>query len=328
MEKVLVTGGAGFIGYYIVEELVKKGNEVVVFDMSLPGGEIKWLYDQLGADIKFYRGDVSELSSLMKVAMENEVTAFIHGAALTDVEHLETSPLFSLRVNTVGTVNAMEVTRLLGLKRLVTTSSIAVYAPMQYEPMDETHPVLLPNAGPALSTYSTAKVAAEAFGLHYWNQYGTSFVAVRFSGVYGFGMRYPLYIKPMVENALNGKPTIIETGGDARRDFVYVRDVASGVVAALEADEKDLHQRIFNIAYGGSLKTVFDLADVVKVNIPSAKIEVGAGLTEYEAQIDKSRGKLSIASAQQQLGYQPKYDLKAGVKEYIEQYKKYISRDE
>ena len=54
MEKVLVTGGAGFIGYYIVEELVKNGHEVVVFDMSLPGGEIKWLYDQLDADVKFY----------------------------------------------------------------------------------------------------------------------------------------------------------------------------------------------------------------------------------------------------------------------------------
>ena len=285
------------------------------------------LYDQLDADVKFYRGDVSELSSVMRVAIENKVTAFIHAAALTDVEHLATSPLFSLRVNAMGSVNAMEITRLLGLKRLVTTSSIAVYAPKQYEPMDEFHPVLLPNAGPALSTYTSAKMAAEAFGLHYWNEYGTSFVAVRFSGVYGFGMRYPLYIKPMLENAVAGKPTIIEKGGDAHRDFVYVRDVAQGVVKALEAEESELHQRIFNIAHGGPLKTVFDLADVVKLNIPSAVIEVGAGMTEYEAQIDKSRGELSIASAQQQLGYQPKYDLKNGVKEYITQYKQYLNRD-
>lgn len=327
MKKVLVTGGAGFIGYYIVEELVKRGYEAVVFDMSLPGGEVKWLYDQLNADVKFFRGDVSELASLLKVAMDNKVEAIIHGAALTDVELLENAPLQSLKVNTVGTVNAMEVARLLGLQRLVTTSTIAVYAPKQYEPMDETHPVLLPNAGPALATYTSAKIAAEAFGMHYWHQYGTSFVGVRFSGVYGFGMKYPIYIKPLVENAVKGIPTVFENGGDARRDFVYVKDVAKGVLAALEAKESDLHQRIFNIAHGGVLKNVFDLAEMVKLSIPAAAIEVGAGLTDYEAQIDKSRGELSIASATQQLNYKPLYDLKAGVKEYVEMYRQYINRE-
>jgi len=327
MKKVLVTGGAGFIGYYIVEELVKRGYEAVVFDMSLPGGEVKWLYDQLNADVKFFRGDVSELASLLKVAMDNKVEAIVHGAALTDVELLENAPLQSLKVNTVGTVNAMEVVRLLGLQRLVTTSTIAVYAPKQYEPMDETHPVLLPNAGPALATYTSAKIAAEAFGMHYWHQYGTSFVGVRFSGVYGFGMKYPIYIKPLVENAVKGIPTVFESGGDARRDFVYVKDVAKGVLAALEAKESDLHQRIFNIAHGGALKNVFDLAEMVKLSIPAAAIEVGAGLTDYEAQIDKSRGELSIASASQQLKYKPMYDLKAGVKEYVEMYRQYINRE-
>jgi len=327
MKKVLVTGGAGFIGYYIVEELVKSGYEAVVFDMTLPGGEVKWLYDKLDADVKFFRGDVSELASLLKVAMDNKVEAIIHGAALTDIELLENAPLQSLKVNTVGTVNAMEVVRLLGLQRLVTTSTIAVYAPKQYEPMDETHPVLLPNAGPALATYTSAKIAAEAFGMHYWHQYGTSFVGVRFSGVYGFGMKYPIYIKPLVENAVKGIPTVFDTGGDARRDFVYVKDVAKGVLAALEAKESDWHQRIFNIAHGGALKSVFDLAEMVKLSIPTAAIEVGAGLTDYERQIDKSRGELSIASATQQLKYKPLYDLKAGVKEYVEVYRQYINRE-
>lgn len=327
MKKVLVTGGAGFIGYYIVEELVKKGYKVVVFDMSLPGGEVKWLYEQLNAEVKFCRGDVSELASLLNVAIDNKVEAIIHGAALTDVELLENAPLQSLKVNTIGTVNAMEVVRLLRLKRIVITSSIAVYAPKQYEPMDETHPVLLPNAGPALATYTSGKISAEAFGMHYWHQYGTSLIAVRFSGVYGFGMKYPLYIKPMLEDAVKGVSTVIEKGGDARRDFVYVRDVAQGVVKALEAKDSDLHQRIFNIAHGGPLKNVFDLADMVKLSIPSAVIEVGAGLTDYEAQIDKSRGELSISSAEQQLNYKPIYDLKAGVREYVALYRQYINKD-
>jgi len=167
MKKVLVTGGAGFIGYYIVEELVKKGYEAVVFDMSLPGGEVKWLYEKFNAEVQFYRGDVSELSSLMKVAMENKVDAIIHGAALTDVELLENAPLQSLKINTIGTVNALEVARLLELERIVTLSSIAVYAPKQYEPMDDTHPMLLPNAGPSVATRTSGKIHAEALLMHY-----------------------------------------------------------------------------------------------------------------------------------------------------------------
>ena len=324
--KVLVTGGTGFIGSYIVEQLIKEGYTPVVYDLFpiSPDGEVAYRFNQLGLQCEFIKGDIGDLASLMNAVKDSEADAIVHTAALTDVHLLEQSPLQSLRINTIGSINALEAARIFGLKRVVFTSSIAVYAPKQYEPMDEAHPVLLPDKGPALSTYSTAKLSAEAFGMHYWQQYQLSFVGLRFSGVYGFGMKYPMYIKPMVESAVNGLPYEIDRGGEAKRDFVYVRDVAQAAVKAIKAEEHDLKQRIFNIANGGSMTNVFQLADKVRKQIPAADLKVGPGLTDYEAQVDKSRGELSIDHAVEQLQHRPQYDLEKGIAEYISLYGDYI----
>ncbi len=323
-EKVLITGGTGFIGYYIAEQLIQNGYGVVLYDIARTQGEVAWLYSRLPEQVEFIKGDIGDLASLLNAVKESGISSVVHAAALTDVEILEKSPLTSLRINGIGSINVMEAARLMDLRRVVMTSSIAVYAPKQYEPIDERHPVLLPDAGPALSTYTSSKLTAELFGLHYWQQYKTSIVAVRFSGVYGFGMRYPLYIKPMLENSLAGVPTRIESGGDAKRDFVYAKDVAQGVFKALTTDEKNLRQRIYNIAHGGPLKNVFDLADAVREIVKDADIYVGGGMTEYEARIDKSRGEYDITKAVEQLAYSPCYDLKAGIKEYTDLFKSYI----
>jgi len=318
METVLVTGGAGFIGYYTTELLVEKGNRVVCYDAVLPAEEVKWLYDRLRGDVEFVKGDVSQLTAVMDVVIRYGVTKIAHIAALTDTKVLAEVPMQALRVNTEGSMNMLEIARLLKLKRVVMLSSVAVYAPKQYEPIDEFHPVLLPNAGPALSSYSSSKLAAEAFALHYWNEYDTSCIALRPTGVYGFGMRYPLFIKPMIENAIAGQSTAFESGGDAKRDFVYVRDVAQGVSLALDVEEERLKQRIFNLAHGGPLRNVFYLADEVRKFFPDADISIQAEMSPVDAQIDRSRGVYFIQNTVEQLGYRPEYDLENGIGEYIE----------
>ena len=318
-ESIVVTGGSGFIGTYICEILANAGYSVINYDYSppSPGSECEWLLEKVKSKIAFIKGDIRDFYGLIRTAKEQKVNAIVHAAALTDVELLQKSPTLSLQINTLGTVNALEAARILGLKRIIAASSIAVYAPKQYEPMDESHPVLLPNQGPALSSYSSSKLAAEAFGMHYWAEYGVPYVALRFSGVYGLGMKYPMYIKTILENALQGKPTHIETGGDAARDFVYVRDVAKAVLLALEKDERNFQSRVFNIAHGGPLTNVHQLAQTVQELLPQADICVGPGLTPYEAKIQHSRGSLSIQRAKDDLGYQPHYGLNEGVREYI-----------
>ena len=322
-ETVLVTGGAGFIGSYIVAKLVEQGCKVVIFDYVPPNSETKWLLSRLQSKPIFVKGDITDHASIIYTAKTYEVENIIHTAALTDVNLLLNDPIQSLKINALGSVNVLETARILGLRKVILTSSIAVYAPKQYEPMDELHPVLLPNQGPALTSYSSTKLAAEAFAMFYWADHGLDVLSLRFSGVYGFGMKYPLYIKPILENALNGIPTHIESGGDAKRDFVYVKDVANAVFKAFGADGAKLESRIFNIAHGGPLLDVFHLAEEVRAQIKGTDIFVGSGLSESEAKIERSRGQLSIVRAAKELGYKPEFDLAKGIKDYVRLFRDY-----
>jgi UDP-glucose 4-epimerase len=324
-QQILVTGGSGFIGTYIIEQLIEAGYGIVSFDLykTAPATPAGWLVKKIEKQFTFVRGDITDFYGLMRAAQEHNIIGIVHTGALTDVELLKDSPTLSLRINTGGTVNVLEAARILKMTKVVILSSIAVYAPKKYEPMDEEHPVHLPNQGPALASYSSSKLAAEAFGLHYWAEFGVPFIAFRCSGVYGFGMKYPMYIKTMLENALEKKPTIFETGGDASRDFVYVKDVALAVKLALQSREDRLQNRIFNIAHGGPLTSGLQLAAAVKAILPEAAIEIGRGLSEFEAKIERSRGKLSIQKARDELGYEPCFDLKKGMREYIELFRAY-----
>jgi UDP-glucose 4-epimerase len=324
-ECVLITGGSGFIGTYITERLARAGYRVVNFDFQkpFPGGEAEGVLSKLGSKISFARGDITDFSTLIRAAKENKVDRIIHAAALTDVEVLRDSPLRSLEVNIRGTLNALETARILGLRRAILISSIAVYAPKKYEPMDEEHPVLAINRGPALSTYSCAKLSAESFGMHYWAEFGVPFIAVRCSGVYGFGMKYPMYIKTILENAVDGKGTRIEEGGSASRDFVYVKDVARAVHLALEVEESRLKSRVFNVAHGGPLVDVIRVGSIIGGMFPKVSIQVRPGLTEFEAKIQDSRGMLSIERARENLSYEPQYSLPEGIQDYAELYRGY-----
>lgn len=326
-QKTVLVTGAGFLGTYVAKNLLEKGYRVFVLDVMGPpeGNELGWLMGRQKSGAEFVRGDVSDLATALRVAAKCQAAGIIHTAALTDTELLANAPTLALRVNTTGTVNVLEAARLLGIKKVIMASSIAVYAPVQYQPVDEAHPVISPASGPALTSYSSSKVAAEAFGMHYWAEYGIGFMALRFSGIYGLGMRYPLYIKPVVESAVLGREINLGAVGDARRDLIYVEDAARAMVAALEAEESRLSSRLFNIGVG-RMHSVFDIVGAVREAQPDSRISVSAGITREEAVIQKSRGVLSIQSARDQLGFDPSYSLGAGIKSYLDLYREYLGR--
>ena len=136
-------------------------------------------------------------------------------------------------------------------------------------------------------------------------------------------MRYPMYVKPMVENSVMGLKTVFATGGDMRRDYTYVRDVASAVLLALKAPA-GLSTRIFNISSGERLRKSSEAAETVRNNIPRAQIEIGPGLSELEAGDVRNRGRLSIARAGKDLGYLPRFSLEEGIADYIRQFRGYL----
>jgi UDP-glucose 4-epimerase len=330
-DTVLITGGAGFIGATIARALLEKGHSVVCYDRIdlAKESEMGWYLAQAGIPYIYENGgEITEFPALYLAILKHKVNKIVHAAALTDTKLLLDAPMYSLKVNVLSTLNVLEACRLFGICSVVYCSSIAVYAPNQYEPIDEKHPVHLPDAGPSLYSYSPAKLSAEAFGMQYWADHGVNFTALRFSGVYGFGMKYPIYVKPFLEAAVNGESVKLPTGGSTRRDLIHVKDVANGVVLALARMTSTTPQRIFNICRGGELTSASQVVNMIKKIIPGSDIEIGNGLTPYEANLEKTRGTFNISKANHYLGFEPEYrSIEVGLRDYAEtyrQYRKYI----
>jgi nucleoside-diphosphate-sugar epimerase len=322
--RIFLTGGSGFLGRYVVKALVERGDTVVNYDIEEPGAECRWLLGERLKEVSFEWGGIEDLSLMLHAMQKHRVEKIIHAAAIIDTRLLVERPILAYRINLGGTVNVLESARILGISKIVYLSSNGVCTAKRYEPMDEEHPVLLPNESPGNGPYSTAKISSEAFGMNYGEIFGLDFVSLRPSAIYGFGMRYPMYIKPMIENSLRGLPTRFETGRDFPRDYTYVKDVASAVIKALDAPQGSLRDRIFLIATGTKLVTPGEIAGIVRDLIPGADIQVGAGLTEWNKREIRYRGLINIGRAREQLGYNPQYDIRKGTEEYIQLYRSFL----
>ena len=320
MSTIMITGGAGFLGTYVTRMLAERGDRVVIFDAAGTASELAVLTAPFEQNIVRVRSQILDLSSLLRCVQQYSVERIFHAAALYDPPYSLEDPAITFQVNVNGTINVLEAARFLGVKRVVHSSSIAVYAPRQYEPINEMHPILLPSAGNPLGPYGASKAAAEIVGLTYYSTNGVDFVALRNSAIYGYGMRYPMYIKPMIENSLRKQPTRFASGGDMRRDYTHVRDIAQAVLKALDAPASALTQRVFNIG-SGTMHSATQVAETVRSLLPEADIEIAAGLSELEQSDMRARGTLDLTAARQQLKYEPGYSLETGIRDYIEMYR-------
>ncbi|HYL43505.1 MAG TPA: NAD(P)-dependent oxidoreductase [Ktedonobacteraceae bacterium] len=320
MSTIMITGGAGFLGTYVTRMLAERGDRVVIFDTAGTAPELAVLTAPFEQNIVRVRGQILDLSSVLRCVQQYNVERIFHAAALYDPPYSLEDPAITFQVNVNGTINVLEAARFLGVKRVVHSSSIAVYAPRQYEPINETHPILLPSAGNPLGPYGASKAAAEIVGLTYYSTNGVDFVALRNSAIYGYGMRYPMYIKPMIENSLRKQPTRFASGGDMRRDYTHVRDIAQAVLKALDVPASALTQRVFNIG-SGNMHSATQVAETVRSLLPEADIEIAPGLSELEQSDMRARGTLDLTAARQQLKYEPGYSLEAGIRDYIEMFR-------
>jgi UDP-glucose 4-epimerase len=296
MRRVIVTGGAGFIGSALVRLLARRGDDVRVYD-NLSTGSAE-LLDGTGAEL--VEGDVRDVKSLTLAAKGCDVV--FHLAAGTGVLPSVEDPFADFDLNAGGTLAALWAARSVGAERFVFSSSNAPLGAGAY-PAREENPV-----GP-LSPYGAGKAAGEAYCSAFHGAYGLDTVAVRFSNAYGprsahKGNVIPLFLKRI----LSGQELVVYGDGTQTRDFVFVDDLAAGLLLASEIE--GIGGEIFQLASGveTSLKTLVSLLAEITGHEPEVRYEAprsGEILRNYSL-IDK---------AQQRLGYAPAVVLRDGLRQ-------------
>lgn len=322
---VVVTGGAGFAGGYVVRELLDRGYRVVVLDLADFRSETRFVIGSGMAEVTLERGSIDNFPRVLEVVLKHKPWAIAHLGAIMDIHLLDLNPMLALKVNVEGTLNVFEAARLHGVSRVVMFSTIAAIGRRLYEPIDGNHPTITARDGP-LGAYSAAKVAAEAFAFAYNQSFGLDTRIVRPSALYGFGMSWfaPNYMKQIVEPAVLGEPVRLASGGQVPRDYVHAVDLATLALAVIEGPEDA--DRVFYAATGRPLRTGGDVGRIVRKLLPGAIVEIGDAWTDVDRDELRIRGQISIAHAQEQLGWSPRYaDLEQGIAEYVERLRAFVA---
>jgi nucleoside-diphosphate-sugar epimerase len=300
---VLVTGGTGFIGGHVLRGLVNGGHEVIAFD-SIPDTE--WISD-IVERIGIVKGEVQDLPAIIGTIKKFRITHIVHTASMLTAASKE-RPSAAFSVNILGTANILEAARLMDVSQVTYASSTAVYGNTdEEEVVDEDHPQK------PVTLYGASKLLGEHCGLVYSQDYGIGFNALRFPIVYGPGQSRRGFIgtKEVVEKPVQGLPAKVPVGGDQKYDTVYVKDVADAIISACFVGKTE--HRLFNIGLGAT-HSLRDMASIVGKSIPGSTFELGPGFDIAEP----VKGPLNIKRARAELGYEPKFDLNKGVRDYIQ----------
>lgn len=242
-KKILVTGGAGFIGSHIVESLLNKGAKITVYD-NFSSGFIENL-DKNKKEIEVIRGDILDFEKLKKAILGKDIVS--HQAAHLEILKSVSDPVEDLTNNTIGSLNVFKACLLRNVERVMVASSACVYGQAQYTPQGEDHPKN-PNW-----EYGVSKYAVEKYSDIFVERYGMNITNLRYSIVYGPKEWYGRVLTIFLKRAMEGKPLIIFGDGKQERDFVFIEDVVRLHNLCLEKDIK--RGEIFNASTGISTTT-------------------------------------------------------------------------
>src|SRR5436190_4363167 len=243
--KVLVTGGAGFIGSHVVDSLVQAGHDPRIFDVI----ESPW-HDP--AEFDTFIGDLTDVEAVRHATRGCDAVA--HLAAIADVNHVAADPAYAERVNSGGTANVLEAAVAERIGRVVYASTIWVYDGCRATCVDEDSLLGLPH-----HPYTAHKIAGEMYCTSYAELFDVDYTILRFGIPYGPRARPAAVIPQFFKNALAGRPLTIAGGGKQSRRFTYVGDIARGVVAALVPEARN---RVYNLASEETV-TILELATTV-----------------------------------------------------------------
>jgi UDP-glucose 4-epimerase len=292
--KILVTGGAGFIGSHVVDKLRVEAHEPRILDL---------VPSPYHSDVETVLGDLCD-PDVVQQALDG-VDAVLHLAAVADVDLVAKDPTLTDRVNTRGTQVLLEGVRRCGVKRFVYASTIWVYGDAAGpEALDEDTALGLPK-----HFYTATKIAGEMYTASYGELYDVQWTILRFGIPYGPRARPTAVVPAFTAKALAGQPLTIAGDGTQSRRFVYVEDLAEGVVAALVPQAAN---RVYNLVgrENTSVRAIARAVRDVVGDVPIEHIDGRAG--------DLHGGNISGKRAATELGWEPRTAFADGVRRYVE----------
>ena len=299
--KVLVTGGAGFIGSYLVPALLDAGMDVVVFDLSPGPKSLAPVLDR----ITYVRGDLGSAADLYRVMLAHRPEGVFHlGAILAGP--CEENPVQGFRVNFLSTQTLLDAALAVKAKRFFMVSSISVFGRDVHEPVSD-QAVKNPE-----TIYGQTKLASEHLMLWYARKHGLDTRALRFTWVFGPGRTTgitALYSSLILDAIARGEPITIPNP-DERGDWLYIRDAVKAILSLWNASEP--RQRIYNVA--GGVHSIREVVEIARRVRPDARVtlqEGGKSLSPYPAAYEDS-------AARREIGWSPDYGIEKAVREHIE----------
>lgn len=305
--KVLVTGGAGFIGSHLVDRLILDGHDVRVLDNFATGHRRNLTH--LGDDVELVEGDIQSYERAHTAVRGREIV--FHQAALPSIPRSVQDPLTSNASNVIGTLNVLLASRDSGVSRVVYASSSSVYGADETLPKQEDLPAV------PFSPYAVAKLAGEGYCRSFAHVYGLETVMLRYFNVFGPRQdpfsQYAAVIPIFATALLSSRPPTVFGDGEQSRDFTYVDNVVEANMLAMMAS--GVCGKVFNIACGQSV-TLNRLVDELG-RIVGEPIEP---IHEAPRTGDVRHSLADISRAEAELGYRPAVDLVEGLRRYVEHY--------
>lgn len=316
--KVLVTGGAGFIGSHLVERMLADGHAVSVID------EFNDFYDPrikrrnlegVASQIELHEADIRDAGAMLRIVQEGGFDSIVHLAARAGVRPSIKEPKLYIDTNIVGTFNLLEAARQAGIDRFICASSSSVYGVLKTTPFREDMALTA-----TISPYAATKLAAEQLCSNYSHLYGMRTINLRFFTVYGPRQRPDLAIHKFTRSIHEGKPIEQFGDGTTRRDYTYIDDIIQGVVACL--------------TYEGDRCDVFNLGEsqTTTLNELIASIEAALGKKATIKRMPEQPGDVpvtfaDISKARTLLGYDPHTKIAEGIPKFVEWFLQYRKAD-
>jgi UDP-glucose 4-epimerase len=314
--RVLVTGGAGFIGGHIAEQLAASGHDVTILDKFVPYYDLGIKEHNVeatreaattnGGSCTLVRDTLTDAELVDDLIAGTDVV--YHQAAQAGVRKSVEEPAKVNRYNVDGTVNVLEASRKHDVDRVVVASSSSVYGKPEYLPYDEDHPTT------PVSPYGVSKLATEQYARVYSEIYGLPTVSLRYFTVYGPRMRPNMAMTNFVSRCLHREPPVIYGTGEQTRDFTYVEDVRRVNEQLLTDGRAD--GEILNVGSTDNID-IQTLAEVIRDEIdPSLEI-----VYDDPREGDAEHTHADVSKASELLGYEPTVDIREGVSKFIDWYR-------